>query len=78
MIYEIISAVSISVTVSFILSLGIAYMMHKKITVRDVQGLKVLLDGKADTRHFHHNEDILRIEGNFQSDYEEVVVRDEP
>lgn len=73
MIYEIISAVAISVTVSFIMSLGIAYMMHKKITVRDVHGLKVLLDGKADTRHFHRKEDIIDVEAVLPTDYPEVV-----
>lgn len=78
MIYEIISAVSISVTVSFIMSLGLVYMMHKKITVRDVQGLKVLLDGKADARHAHFKEDIINFEDILPTDYAEVEVRDEP
>lgn len=72
MIYEIISAVSISVTVSFIMSLGIAYMMHKKIAVRDVHGLKVLLDGKADTRHTHFKADIIDVEDTLPIDYPEM------
>ena len=72
MIYEIISAVSISVTVSFIMSLGIAYMMHKKIAVRDVHGLQTLLDGKADSRHFHHKQDIIGLEDIPPIDYPEM------
>lgn len=72
MIYEIISAVSISVTVSFIMSLGLAYMMHKKIAVRDVHGLQTLLDGKADSRHFHRKEDIVDFEDILPIDYPEM------
>lgn len=77
MIYEVISSVAISVTVSFIMSLGLAYVLHKKITVRDVHGLQTLLDGKADSRHVHQMEDIIGVEEIFQNDYAESVDRDE-
>lgn len=73
MIYEIISAVSTSVSISFAMSLGLALLLHRKITVRDVHGLQTLLDGKADTRHFHRKEDIVEFEENFPPDYPEGV-----
>lgn len=72
MIYEVISAVSISVTVSFIMSVGLAYMLHRKIAVRDVHGLQTLLDGKADSRHFHRKEDIVDFEDIPPIDYPEM------
>lgn len=78
MIFEVISAVAISVTISFIMSLGIAYLMHRKITIDDIDGLKVALDGKADTRHLHHKDDIVDDVKNFLPDYGETVDRDEP
>lgn len=78
MIYEVISAVAISVTISFIMSLGLAYLMHKKISVRDIHGLQTLLDGKADTRHFHRRDDIVEFEKDFPTTYVETEYRDEP
>lgn len=78
MIFEVISAVAISVTISFIMSLGLAYLMHRKITIDDIDGLKVVLDGKADSRHLHHKQDIINVEENFPTDYVEMVDRDEP
>ena len=73
MIFEVISAVAISVTISFLMSLGLAFLLHRKITVRDVHGLQTLLDGKADTRHFHRREDIIGVEEIFPPTYGEVV-----
>ena len=78
MIFEVISAVAISVTISFIMSLGLAFLLHKKITVADIHGLQTLLDGKADTRHFHLKEDIIENEENFAPTHAEVAELDEP
>ena len=78
MIFEVISAVAISVTISFIMSLGLAFLLHKKITVKDIDGLQTLLDGKADTRHFHLTEDIIENEENFAPSHAEVAELDEP
>lgn len=78
MIFEVISAVAISVTISFIMSLGIAYLMHRKIGIHDIDGLQIALDGKADTRHAHHKEDIIDVEENFPPGYGETGDRDEP
>lgn len=72
MIYEVISAVSISVSISFAMSLGLAFLLHKKITVKDVHGLQTLLDGKADSRHFHRKEDIVDFEDIPPIDYPEM------
>lgn len=72
MIFEVISAVAISVTVSFVMSVGVAYMMHRKISIMDVNGLKVILDGKADTRHTHYKEDIIDVEDILPIDYPEM------
>lgn len=72
MIFEVISAVAISVTVSFVMSLGVAYMMHRKISIMDVNGLKVILDGKADTRHTHYKDDIIDVEDILPIDYPEM------
>lgn len=78
MIFEVISAVAISVSISFVMSLGLAFMLHKKTTVGDVHGLQTLLDGKADTRHFHLKEDIIESEENFAPNHAEVADLDEP
>lgn len=78
MIFEVISAVAISVTISFIMSLGLAYMLHKKTTVRDIHGLQTILDGKADTRHVHLKDDIIDVGENFPTGYREPEYRDEP
>lgn len=78
MIFEVISAVAISVTISFLMSLGLAFLLHRKITVGDVHGLQTLLDGKADTRHFHLREDIIENEENFAPSHAEVADFDEP
>lgn len=78
MIFEVISAVAISVTISFIMSLGLAFLLHRKITVKDVHGLQTLLDGKADIRHFHLKEDIVEDEENFAPSHTEVAELDEP
>lgn len=72
MIFEVISAVAISVTVSFVMSVGVAYMMHRKISIMDVNGLKVILDGKADARHTHYKEDIIGVEDIIPIDYPEM------
>ena len=72
MIFEVISAVAISVTVSFFMSLGVAYMMHRKISIMDVNGLKIILDGKADSRHTHFKEDIIDVEDILPLDYPEM------
>ena len=77
MIFEVISAVAISVTISFIMSMGLAYLMHRKITIDDIDGLKIVLDGKADTRHAHHPDDIFDIRDIRLTDYEEVGESDE-
>lgn len=77
MIFEVISAVAISVTISFIMSMGIAYLMHRKITIDDIDGLKIVLDGKADSRHSHHPEDIFDIRDIRLMDYKEVGESDE-
>lgn len=77
MIFEVISAVAISVTISLIMSVGIAYMMHRKITIDDIDGLKIVLDGKADSRHAHHPEDIFDIRDIRLMDYKEVGESDE-
>lgn len=77
MIFGLISAVAISVTISLIMSVGIAYMMHRKITIDDIDGLKIALDGKADTRHAHHPEDLFNIRDIRLTDYEEVGESDE-
>ena len=77
MIFEVISAVAISVTISFIMSMGIAYLMHRKITIDDIDGLKIVLDGKADSRHAHHPEDIFDIRDIRPMDYKEVGESDE-
>lgn len=78
MIFEVISAVAISVTISFLMSLGLAFLLHRKITVKDVHGLQTLLDGKADTRHFHLKEDIIENGENFAPSHAEVADLDEP
>ena len=78
MIYEVISAVAISVTISFIMSIGIAYLMHRKIDIKAIHGLQVVLDGKADTRHVHHKDDIIDVGENFPTVYGEPEYRDEP
>lgn len=72
MIFEVISAVAISVTVSFIMSVVVAYMMHRKISIMDVNGLKIILDGKADSRHTHYKEDIIDVEDILPIDYPEM------
>ena len=77
MIFEVISAVAISVTISLIMSMGIAYIMHRKITIDDIDGLKIALDGKADSRHAHHQDDIYNIRDIRLTDYEEVGESDE-
>lgn len=77
MIFAVISAVAISVFISLVLSMGIAYIMHRKITIDDIDGLKIVLDGKADTRHAHHPDDIYNIRDIRLTDYEEVGESDE-
>lgn len=75
MIFEVISAVAISVSISFIMSLGVAYIMHRRITIDDVDGLKFVLEGKADSRHGHHSADVYNLRDDLYSlgllDYEE-------
>lgn len=59
MIFQIISVVAISVVISLFASLVIAYIMHRRITVDDIDGLKLALEGKADARHYHYEADIV-------------------
>ena len=74
MIFQIISAVAISVIISLLASLVIAYVMHRRINVDDVDGLKLALDGKADARHYHYQADIVNanpMENIFKEEAEE-------
>lgn len=60
--------------ISLLASLVIAYVMHRRINVDDVDGLKLALDGKADARHYHYQADIVNanpMENIFKEEAEE-------
>ena len=59
MIYQIITAIAIAVLISVMFSMFIAYFLHRKIEIADIEGLQLALDEKAASVHMHHSRDIV-------------------